>query len=206
MDFNDENINPKYIQNIWHKNFAKWRIFNASFEQHPSQSLKECDSLIYRMIENNIETLLSIGLLSAGFELRASYFYNQFDKNLKIVGIDPNPTKYVQEVKEFVESEYGFHFNVIKDKSENVVFENNDMVFIDGDHHYKCVKSDFEKAIKIANKMIAFHDITTTVKEGASANDPKIFWKEIKNSYKHEEFKHPEALKNLIYGIGVIYL
>lgn len=78
-----------------------------------------------------------------------------------------------------------------------------DLLFIDADHSYEGVKSDFEMYSPLVKKggLIAFHDI---------ANDPDAtygvnkFWNEIKNNYPHKEIiDNPSRIG---YGIGVIYL
>jgi cephalosporin hydroxylase len=51
-----------------------------------------------------------------------------------------------------------------------------DFLFIDGDHSYKAVKSDFENYSKFVRKggIVAFHDINLI-------KDVKRFWNEVKN-------------------------
>lgn len=77
-----------------------------------------------------------------------------------------------------------------------------DLLFIDADHSYEGVKSDFEMYSPLVKKggLIAFHDI---------ANDPDAtygvnkFWNEIKNNYQHYEIIDNQS--RIGYGIGVIY-
>jgi predicted O-methyltransferase YrrM len=73
-----------------------------------------------------------------------------------------------------------------------------DFLFIDGDHSYKAVKSDFENYSKFVRKggIVAFHDINLI-------KDVKRFWNEVKNKGKsyRELIKDSNSL-----GIGVLYL
>jgi predicted O-methyltransferase YrrM len=73
-----------------------------------------------------------------------------------------------------------------------------DFLFIDGDHSYKAVKSDFENYSKFVRKggIIAFHDIIYS--EGVNR-----IWNEVKNKGKsyRELIKDSNSL-----GIGVLYL
>jgi len=79
-----------------------------------------------------------------------------------------------------------------------------DFLFIDGDHTYDGVKTDFEMYGKLVRKggMIALHDIFPSSHEaGCGVND---FWREIKEQYEHEEIIHDP--KQGWAGIGIVYL
>lgn len=71
-----------------------------------------------------------------------------------------------------------------------------DFAFIDGDHSYEGVKSDWENYGPMA-KTVAFHDTASTVLGVAQ------LWKEIKESgrYRCEEYVAPERQ----FGIGVVF-
>lgn len=77
-----------------------------------------------------------------------------------------------------------------------------DYLFIDGDHTYEGVKTDFHlyKELVKPGGTIGFHDVV--VHEGSSC-DVHTFWNEIKPEYAHKEFiKDPETQKK--FGVGVI--
>jgi predicted O-methyltransferase YrrM len=75
-----------------------------------------------------------------------------------------------------------------------------DFLFIDGDHTYEGVKSDWEMYAPLVRPggLVAFHDVagdyeTTQVKK---------FWDEIKADHRHREYMvHPRGQ----YGIGVLF-
>lgn len=96
-------------------------------------------------------------------------------------------------------------FNKLKDLLGN---ETIDFLFIDGDHRYNGVKSDFEMYSPLVRKggIVAFHDIipNTSTHEDASTIEVPIFWKEIKERYKHEEFIESNIQSNM--GIGMLYV
>lgn len=77
-----------------------------------------------------------------------------------------------------------------------------DLIFIDGDHSYEGVKSDFENYSKLLNKngIIAFHDIVPGPIENVG-EVPK-FWSEIKKGKSYVEFV--ENWDQGGYGIGVL--
>ena len=77
-----------------------------------------------------------------------------------------------------------------------------DLLFIDGNHTYPAVKSDFELYSPLVRPggMIAFHDIT------AHMDDCKVpqLWAEVKDRYRHAEIV--EDANNRWGGIGVLYV
>jgi predicted O-methyltransferase YrrM len=79
-----------------------------------------------------------------------------------------------------------------------------DFLFIDGDHTYAGVKTDFEMYSKLVRKggIIAFHDICPHPPEtGCEVNK---FWCEIEEQYKHDEIIKDSKQNGG--GIGVVYL
>lgn len=77
-----------------------------------------------------------------------------------------------------------------------------DFLFIDGDHTYQGVKTDFELYSPLVRKdgLIAFHDIAEHPKEWQVGVGE--YWKEIKSAYNHQEFINNP--KQGWAGIGVI--
>jgi predicted O-methyltransferase YrrM len=73
-----------------------------------------------------------------------------------------------------------------------------DFLFIDGDHRYEAIKSDFNMYSSLVRPggIIAFHDIAINEEGGGSR-----FWNEIKHSYKHKEILKSREGKM---GIGVL--
>jgi predicted O-methyltransferase YrrM len=79
-----------------------------------------------------------------------------------------------------------------------------DFLFIDGDHRYEGVKSDFETYKKLVKPggLIGFHDIVTTDYHHNLNCFVDQFWNEIKHKYQYVEFiQDPKQRK---YGIGVL--
>jgi predicted O-methyltransferase YrrM len=77
-----------------------------------------------------------------------------------------------------------------------------DFLFIDGDHSYGGVRSDFEMYAPLVRSggLLAFHDVAKT----NSQEEVYRLWNEIKPNYKHAEFVHrtgPGAM-----GIGVLWV
>lgn len=79
-----------------------------------------------------------------------------------------------------------------------------DFLFIDGDHRYEGVKSDFETYAPLVKSggLIGFHDIVDTEYHHKLDCFVDKLWNEIKNDYEYVEFiQDPKQRK---YGIGVL--
>ncbi len=85
-----------------------------------------------------------------------------------------------------------------------VMPEEIDFLFIDGDHSYEGVKTDFERYSELVRKggVIALHDIVRGRSENVGGV-PK-FWNEIKEKYNCTEII--DNPKQEAYGIGVLYM
>lgn len=75
-----------------------------------------------------------------------------------------------------------------------------DLLFVDGDHSYMGVRTDFEMYAPFVRPggIIAFHDIAVQ----PPPNEVARFWNEIKPRYQHREILHRTT--NDAMGIGVI--
>lgn len=78
-----------------------------------------------------------------------------------------------------------------------------DFMFIDGDHSYEGVKSDFNmyKGLLNHGALVAFHDIMKDKRENPD-NLVSIFWNEIKNDYEYKEHVKDRDQSQL--GIGIL--
>jgi FkbM family methyltransferase len=76
-----------------------------------------------------------------------------------------------------------------------------DFIFIDGDHTYDGVKSDFEiyKNFLKNEGYIAFHDISSHISQDNVKNGVCMFWNELKNKYTYVEFN-----RESFGGIGLV--
>lgn len=86
-----------------------------------------------------------------------------------------------------------------------------DALFIDGDHTYEGVRSDFERYGKLvrAGGLIALHDVNEDYRTRHGVDSPSIsgevprFWRELKERYRTEELiADPEQDG---FGIGIVY-
>lgn len=105
----------------------------------------------------------------------------------------------------FTDTEFSFirgnsHSQSTMQELENSLSSKVDFIFIDADHTYKGVKSDFEtyKQFLKDEGIIAFHDIKN---DRFGVRD---FWQEIKQDYETKEIVDEEIIDKQ--GIGVVYL
>ena len=75
-----------------------------------------------------------------------------------------------------------------------------DFLFIDGDHRYEAIKSDFKMYSPLVRTggIVGFHDIGENEEGGG-----RRFWNEIKLNFKHREILKD---KNNEKGIGILYI
>jgi|694.fasta_scaffold06393_15 hypothetical protein len=176
--------------NIYHPDYEHALSKSTGMWQFPD----EFADLMLFLYDKPINTFLNIGTYNGvSFNLLAS-FLNACRK-VKCISIDPinhNPIILPN-----------FEYN---DKiSLNYKDQKFDLVFIDGDHSYDSVKTDYENVGKFA-KYCVFHDID----DDFIRNDPSLnggvarFWDEIKSSKSHIEFNSSKKIIKMM-GIGVLY-
>ena len=162
--------------------------------------------LIDELIKNEVKTLLSIGLCDGGSEWHIARIYREKDFDIEITGIDvlrrPGLKKNIQDI--ISTWKQSFRFIHGSSNSAEVISQlgRYDAVWIDGDHSYEGVKKDFELALNVANKMIAFHDIIDCDYNRIKGTYVSKLWLEIKDSGYHTR----ELAGTNWGGIGIVYL
>jgi predicted O-methyltransferase YrrM len=87
-----------------------------------------------------------------------------------------------------------------------------DLLFIDGDHSYDGVRSDFERygPLVCGGGIVALHDVNEDFRTRHGVETPSIsgevprFWRELKERYRTEELIADPDQDG--YGIGLVYL
>jgi len=187
-----------------------------------SQKRFEIISLAKEAKAINPKTIVEIGTRKGG----TLFTWCRFTKASKIISIDLQggihgggyPAEKQKLYKYFLSDQPGREVLLIQNDSHKQetldelkkMLGNDpiDFLFIDGDHTYKGIKNDFEMYAPLVRKggLIAFHDIipNITKHEDAATIEVHLFWQEIKNKYKHQEFIESKEQKNM--GIGVLYI
>lgn len=144
--------------------------------------------------KNKVKSYLEIGCYFGGTFI----FLNEVIQGLESIATDSNHFNSLGILKEYENINknvkvYAYHTlttlfdNLIKDKTF-------DVVFIDGDHSYAMIKSDYEK-VKDKAKYIIFHNLLNK-----ECPDVIRFWKELKANNKVIEFCQDYADSNLIWS------
>ena len=187
LGFNDENLyeQPEIVKS----NTGGLRIW-----QYPNQFSKY---LIF-LSEHNVKSYIEIGCRWGGTFILTTEYLRKLHPDDKIysvaVDIIDSPVRHYEHCKFLQCSTRSFIFEkFIRDKFF-------DVCFIDGDHSYEGVKSDYN-ICKTHARIFVFHDIVSDVCPGVVK-----FWNEIKTTGKeYHEFTEQYSDVNGIYlGIGIV--
>lgn len=149
--------------------------------------------LFLTRLANPKATIVSVdlpgGKFGGGYGTRRKWFYQRFARRgqqLHLLQGDSHSEEMAERVKGVFEG------------------QQIDYLFIDGDHRYEGVKSDFETYGPLVRKggLIAFHDIVDGPPD-AVGGVPR-FWRQIKSQYSHQEFINDPFQGG--YGIGLLYV
>lgn len=182
----------------------------------PAQIREEIISLVEKVQSTESKVFLEIGTATGG----TLFLWSEFlPKDATIISIDLPFGKYgagYLSVKEkfyrsFAQANQKIelligdsHTKDIRQQLESVLNGRMiDFIFIDGDHTYEGVKSDFydyKNYVKNGGH-IAFHDIYENEKDTSFGTNK--FWQEIKSGFKYEEYIKPNRAKDGS-GIGVL--
>lgn len=175
----------------------------------PLQVDYEIKSLLEIINKESPKIILEIGTASGG---TIFLFIQIASNNTEFISIDMPFGKFgggylrshIPLFKLFVNNKQNLHLirgdsqnqETLNKLSEILQHKKIDFLFIDGDHTYEGVKSDFNlyKNFVKPGGIIAFHDIQTP---GIGVNK---FWNEIKNNFTYNEF----VAFNSTYGIGIL--
>ena len=125
--------------------------------------------LIYALITKfRLESFLEIGFGRGYSSLCASMAFRDAGIDGKVVTIDPAlDEEYLKNLTNFIPKEFFNCITFIKQTSQNAlpqINENFDLVYIDGDHRYDAVKSDWENTKDMYSKFLIFDDYVPSEK------------------------------------------
>jgi cephalosporin hydroxylase len=154
------------------------------------------------------KTILEIGVDRGG---SMNLWLNFSDPDTSYIGIDNN-LQYLMDrehnqSKTFLECD-STDIKTLEQLKEILAGREIDFLFIDGDHKYETVKSDYNMYSPLVRKggIIALHDIDVSLTNDHEewVKGIKKFWKELKNTdIKYEEFINTDV--DVHFGIGVIF-
>jgi cephalosporin hydroxylase len=186
-----------------------------------SQNIEEFESLLSHYKELKASRFMEIGSLY-GWTLRHFIYYSQ--EGSTGISVDLPVRNFVGPTDHRVHKQEHNYKNVwpgwakerncklylIPDNSlkettvskvkEILGEEKLDFLFIDGDHRYEAIKSDFQMYSPLVRKggLIGFHDIGVNEEGGGNR-----FWNEIKSNYEYTEILKDTNKEK---GIGILKL
>jgi predicted O-methyltransferase YrrM len=194
----------------------KLDMIKPDYETKLLQDRAEYEEFLAILKAEGVRSYLEIGLGWGGSLWRIG---NSLPVGSRIVGVDRTPDIQAHNnlgecVSELIDRGYDASL-ILGDSTDQSTIETVrefapfDCVFIDGDHSYEGVKSDWVNYGPMG-RVVAFHDIgwnETWVSKvpgrvTAPMGVPKL-WDEIKGEYRHREIKLYR--KKNYYGIGVLW-
>lgn len=183
----------------------------------PMQIREEIQRLLLILSNQKVLNMLEIGTANGG---TLFLFTRMVDPNAKIVSLDLPGGKFGGGYEKFkihfftkfaIKNQRIFLIRGNSHSAKSMSYIKNivkgeqlDFLFIDGDHSYLGVKTDFLMYSPLVRKggLIAFHDICKGPFD--SAGEVNKFWNQIKKSYKYEEIIQSSCQEG--FGIGVLYV
>jgi hypothetical protein len=170
----------------WNKYMIKSRNEEGIF-----QTPKQISDALLELLKHNIKSYAEIGIFKGGSYLLISNILKLKNPNLESIGIDIQDRHLTEDIKKYINLHVG--------TSEDFKGKHFDFVFIDGDHSYEGVKTDYQNLGQYAN-IVMFHDINDSTCPGVVK-----FWNEVKEGKKYKEFTY-QTNNNKIHGIGLLFL
>jgi len=196
--------------------FASFPLTLVGWSLRPAQIKEELESLMEILEQKKPKKILEIGTGSGG----TLYLFTRVaDPNALLISIDlPGGTfggGYPQWKDRYYKSLAVNHqtIHLIRGDSHSLTTLQTvdhllnkslvDFLFIDGDHRYEGVKTDFEIYSRLVGKdsLIVLHDIAPGPEE--KVGGVPIFWNHVKDRFRYVEFV--KDWKQGGWGIGVLY-
>ena len=187
-------------------------IFQVAYDTKPmAQMLSEITEFLEILQDFKPKIIVDIGVAWGGVEKCMLKVL----PGVEIIGIDigrPDKDPNYHLKKGDIKTLYGCDSNKKSTLNKLKKILNGreiDALFIDGDHHYKFVKNDFEMYSPLVGKggIVAFHDIKDSEEHKKNEIEVPVLWKEIKKGHNTKEICawSPSNFGGEMGGIGIIY-
>jgi hypothetical protein len=174
---------PSYGE--WNDFIIKDRSVEGMF-----QTPKQIADAILELLKYDIDTYAEVGVYKGGTYLLMTNILKLKNPDLQSIGIDISDRNLTEDIKKYINLHIG--------TSEDYKGTKYDLAFIDADHSYEGVLTDYQNIGKYA-KIVMFHDINDNRCPGVVK-----FWNEVKKGKKYKEFTYQTDGEN-VHGIGLLF-
>ena len=172
--------------------YGEWNncIIKERSEEGMFQTPKQIADAILELLKYDINTYAEVGIFKGGTYLLMTNILKMKNPSLESIGIDISDRNLTPDIKKYINLHIG--------TSEDFKGKKYDLVFIDADHSYEGVYTDYQNLGQYAN-IVMFHDINDNRCPGVVK-----FWNEIKEGKKYKEFTYQTDGEN-VHGIGLLF-
>jgi hypothetical protein len=202
--------------------FARWEtdrqgvppptdlIEPVPFDGHPwpkvEQRPEELRWWIQVLLQAGIQRLLTIGAKYGGVEWHIARIFREHGRHIDITSIELAPTPELRDA--FADATQRFHQRLTlvvgdsaSDATKAQLNTKYDAVFIDGDHSYRGVRSDWLLAQSLQARLVGLHDIIDSDWHVQSLCCVSRLWRQIQTAHQTET-----RSGDIWGGIGVVRL
>jgi len=198
----------RWESNVQSENIPPDLLHTAHFDGHEwprtEQKPKELEWWVQSLLDANIQSLLVIGSGHGGVEWHVARRFRQAKQDIDVTSVELNVNEELKKTLHDASVCFQQELNLIEGNSSSMngqLKSTYDAVFIDGDHSYRGVQSDWNLAKLLKPRVIGFHDIVDSNWHIQSRCCVSRLWSEIKTQYKTEEIQSDDWG-----GIGVVWL
>jgi len=182
------------------------KIYGLINDYHPEQILSEFLNFLFWLQNFPLQTILEIGLFRGG----ATRCFLDVFPEAELWAVDSDPTLLPPDIRSNLDAEdrctlvWGDSHK--QSTIEQISARLYDFIFIDGDHSYEGVKSDYEIYSRVLSPfgILALHDIKDTQRHRDRACEVSKLWKELKEGHTTIEFLNNRSQNASWGGIGVL--
>lgn len=171
------------VQPLPYKGYTEPRM-----EQIPD----EFDFWVDLLLREQVQRVLTIGSKSGGVEWHLAREFFEQNRKIEITAIEKSPTPELFQTFNEAERRFRQTLRLISADSTTPstraqLADHYDAVFIDGDHSYNAVSSDFRLAESLNPRLIGLHDIVDSDWHASAHCCVSRLWAELKQRHPTEE-------------------